>query len=112
MNILEKQIHSQGQLYLIRHKTENIQILLLHHAIDRIDKWQLEEDRVIETLLNPEEVLAGHRGRYIAHRRYGNHVLRAIYEYQGRLPVLVTVYFPYQERYFLGGTIYEDQICK
>jgi hypothetical protein len=67
---------------------------------------------VVETLLSPEEVLIGHRGRFIAHRGYGDHVVRAVFEYQNRLPVLITVYFPYKDRYFKGGGIFEDKILK
>ena len=68
---------------------------------------------IVETLLLPEEVLVGHGNRYIAHRRYGDHlVIRAVYEYENDLPVLLTVYFPYRERYFNGGGTYEDKIFK
>jgi len=56
--------------------------------------------------------MIGHRGRYIVHQRYEKHLVRAVYEYQEDLPVLVTVYFPYVDRYFGGGEIYEDQIFK
>lgn len=65
-----------------------------------------------ETLLCPEEVIIGHRNRFIAHRRYNNHILRAVYEYEEEMPVLVTVYFPYSDRYFEGGGNYEDKIFK
>lgn len=80
--------------------------------LKELKKWQLSEKMVIETLLFPEEVLIGHRGRYIAHKRFGSHIVRAIYEYDEKLPVLITVYFPYIDRYFKGGDIYEDKILK
>ena len=38
--------------------------------------------------------------------------MRAVYEYEEEVPVLVTVYFPYQDRYFKGGGVYEDKIFK
>ena len=66
--------------------------------------------QVAETMIFPEEVVGGHRGRYVAHRRYGSHLVRAVYEYDGEIPVLVTVYFPYSQRYFVGGGKYEDKI--
>jgi hypothetical protein len=65
---------------------------------------------VIETLAVPEEVMTGHRGRWFAHKRYGDHLIRAVYEYHESVPVLVTVYFPYANRYFEGGSLYEDKI--
>jgi hypothetical protein len=60
--------------------------------------------------LDPEEVLRGHRGRFIAHRRAREHVVRVIYEYDGVLPVTITVYHPVAQRYFKGGETYEDRI--
>jgi hypothetical protein len=60
----------------------------------------------------PEEVPVGHRNRHLAHRRYGNHLVRAVYEYHEGLPVLVTVYFPHVDRYFEGGNTYEDKILE
>ncbi|RLG13265.1 hypothetical protein DRN69_05925 [Candidatus Pacearchaeota archaeon] len=80
--------------------------------MERIKKWKLKETMIIETLLFPEEVLVGHNKRFIAHRRYENHTVRAVYEYENNIPVLVTVYFPYKDRYFKGGNIYENKIFK
>ncbi len=72
----------------------------------------MNEEDVCETLLYPEEVLLGHNNRYIAQKRYGEHLIRAVYEYEGPLPVVITVYFPKTERFFKGGKIYEDKILK
>ncbi len=72
--------------------------------------WGLFEGKVLETLLYPEEVLTGHYGRYVAHKRSGKHVIRAVYEYQGKIPVLITVYRPLAIRYFEGGGRHEDKI--
>ncbi len=112
VRILEKKHHNKGEIYIIQFQEKTIQILFLFHAIERIKKWQLKEEMVIETLLLPEEVIIGHRERYIAHRRFGNHLVRAIYEYESELPVLLTVYFPYIDRYFKGGGGFEDKIFK
>ena len=65
---------------------------------------------IIETLLYPEEVIYRHNYRFIAHRRYNKHIVRAIYEYQDNLPILITVYFPSTKRYFKGGKKFEDKI--
>ena len=45
----------------------------------------------------------------MAHKKYGTHIVRAIYEYENDLPVVVTVYYPSAKRYFRGGT-YADRI--
>ena len=67
-------------------------------------------DKLFETLLYPDEVVTGHRGRYIAHKEYGTHIVKAVYEYENDLPVVVTVYYPSVERYFRGGGTYADRI--
>src|SRR4030065_1926537 len=110
IEIIDRQTHAKGVLYTIKVSDKITGILYLFHAIERIKKWGITEEMVAETLLIPEEVLVGHRDRYIAHRRYDDHLVRAIYEYEEELPVLLTVYFPYAARYFKGGSIYEDKI--
>ncbi len=110
VEIVERQLKKRGMLFTIKVLNKTAKILYLFHAIDRIKRWNITEQMVAETLLLPEEVIVGHGDRYIAHRRFGTHLIRAIYEYEKELPVLVTVYFPYSERYFKGGGVYEDKI--
>lgn len=112
IEIINKQAHSKGRIYTIRVQEKTIKILFLFHGIERIRKWELSEEMVADTLLFPEEVIIGHRNRYIAHNRYGNHLVRAVYEYEKGLPVLLTVYSPCIDRYFKGGGVYEDKIFK
>lgn len=112
LKIIKEEIHGKGILYKIKFKGRLIKILFTFHAIERIKKWKLKKTMIIETLLFPEEVLVGHNKRFIAHRRYENHIVRAVYEYENNIPVLVTVYFPYKDRYFKGGNIYENKIFK
>ncbi len=112
INIIEGRSHDKGILYTIDVSGRIIKILYLFHTIERIKKWGITESMVAETLLMPEEVMVGHRNRYIAHKRYGNHLLRAVYEYEEGFPVVITVYFPNAERYFKGGGIYEDKVFK
>lgn len=108
--ITNRRSHSKGEILTIEIQDKKIEILFLFHALERIKKWEIKEKMAVETLLLPEEILVGHGNRYIAHRRYGNHLVRAIYEYENKLPILLTVYFPYKERYFKGGSIYENKI--
>ena len=58
----------------------------------------------------PDEILKGHFDRFIAHKVYGNHILRAVYEYDNLTPVLVALYFPFAKIYFQGGGEYENKI--
>jgi hypothetical protein len=112
IEIINKEAHHKGEIFTLQFEGQLIKILILSHAKERMIKWGLKEEMVVETLIKPEEVLTGHRDRYIAHRRYGNHLVRAIYEYEDKLPVLLTVYFPKTDRYFQGDSIYEDKIFK
>lgn len=72
-------------------------------------RWRLTDEAILLALLDPEEVLR-HRDRFIAHRRSRGHVIRVIYEYDGVLPVAITVYNPAVKRYFKGGGNYEDRV--
>lgn len=108
--ILEKQSHVRGEVFRIRINGSVIGILYTHHALERIDQWGLSAESVLETLLYPEEVIVGHLRRYIAHKRYGDHLIRAVYEYDDSLPVLITVYYPRYDRYFEGGEKHADKI--
>jgi hypothetical protein len=101
IEIIDIQSHNKGKIYTIRIQDKTVRILFLAHAIERIKKWNIKDEMVAETLVLPEEVIIGHRNRYIAHRRYGGHLVRAVYEYEGELPVLLT-YISYADRYFKG----------
>jgi len=39
----------------------------------------------------------------------GTHIVRAVYEYENDLPVVVTVYYPLAKRYFRGGGTHADK---
>jgi Domain of unknown function (DUF4258) len=102
--------HARGKVYKVIADGKAVSILLTFHALERITQWRLSVQGVLETLLFPEEVVQGHRRRSIAHRRARRHVVRAVYEYEGAVPVVITVYYPSAKRYFQGGGTYEDRI--
>lgn len=110
MQIASTVAHVRGQLYHVLVAGKTISILLTFHALERIAQWRLTVTGVLQTLLFPEEVLRGHRGRFIAHRRVQAHIVRVIYEYADRMPVVITVYYPSAKRYFQGHEVYEDHI--
>lgn len=110
MRILKEEKVSNGKLLFIQVNLISVQVKFTNHAKERMKRWGLTKEQVLETLLYPEEVLQGHHGRFTAHRRYRDHIVRAVYEYEGEIPVLVTVYFPYAKRYYQGGGQYEDKI--
>jgi len=110
LQIVDIEEHARGKVYKVSANGKAVLLLLTFHALERMKRWKLSDRQVIRTLLEPEEVLKGHRDRYIAHRQVRRHVVRVIYEYDGKRPVVITVYYPFAERYFKGGGIYEDKI--
>lgn len=112
VEIVGPRLHNKGLIYTFRSLDWEISVLFSNHSLERAAKWGLSVKTIAECLLFPDEVLRGHFGRYIAHMVIGTHLVRAVYEYIDHLPTLVTVYFPYAERYFQGGVIHEDKILK
>ena len=110
--IIDRIPHPKGILLSCEKDGKLVKILFLSHALERMKKWKVTAEIVLEALLEPEEVLVGHHKRYIAHRRYEEHILRAIYEYDNMMPSLVTIYFPYKDRYYQGGGHFEDKILE
>jgi hypothetical protein len=102
--------HARGEIYTVTAGGQTVSVLLTSPALRRADEWRLTVQSVIKALLWLEEVLQGHRGRFIAHGREKRHVVRGVYEYDGSMPGVTTVYYPYARRYFQGGGTYEDHI--
>jgi len=112
VEIVASRDEDRGTIYTFRCSDVEVEILFLNHSVERAKKWQLSLEQIGECLLLPDEVLIGHFNRYIAHKVVGKHVIRAVYEYVGTLPTLVTVYFPRTHRYFQEGFTYEDKILE
>ncbi|MDI3542905.1 MAG: hypothetical protein PWP57_508 [Candidatus Atribacteria bacterium] len=101
--IAEISTHGQGKLYPLKVREKRISVLFLHHALERTMKWHLTEEMTIDFTLSGGSN-EGHKGRYIAHRRYDDyHLIRVVYEYDRETPVLITVYFLYSEHHFKRG---------
>jgi len=73
-------------------------IRISSHAGRRMARYGIGEDFVIHALREPDYVVAGHRGRKIAHKFMNNLVLRVVYEEDDTM-VVVTVYPARRERY-------------
>ncbi len=97
-------------LYEIKVEKQVFEIKITRHALERIKLWHLRTKEVIEALLSCEEIVTGHRHRFIAHKLKGDSVIRIVYEYEEKIPKVITVYAPKKERYFQGGGSYADKI--
>ncbi|NJD52081.1 MAG: hypothetical protein FIB07_04360 [Candidatus Methanoperedens sp.] len=67
--------------------------------------------KYIEVLLFADEIIKGHGGRFIAHRKLDRYLARVVYEHDMDNITVVTFYISYADRYFKGG-IYEDKILR
>ncbi len=74
-------------------------IIFTLHALERMSRYGITREEVINALFNPDEIVHGYRGRLIAHKYIGRYVLRIIYEKQDNVIVVVTVYRARRERY-------------
>jgi hypothetical protein len=110
IKILATEDKSNGRLYKIDAEGSGLQLLFTWHSLGRITFWNLSVEQVLEALLYPDEVVIGHFNRYITHKRHNGNVIRAVYEYNDDVPVLITVYKPSADRYFEGGGKFADKI--
>lgn len=110
INIKTKVTAVHYTIYEVNIKGRICEIKFTKHSQERIKVWHLTDKEVIDGLFFCEEVVTGHHNRFIAHKIKGDSVIRIIYEYEERIPKIITVYVPKKERYFQGGGKYADKI--
>ena len=76
-----------------------MEIKILYHARQRMQRYNVEQVTVEETLANPDSEVVGYGGRRIAQKKLNGYVLRVIYEKQNHKKIVVTVYKAKRERY-------------
>lgn len=76
--------------------TENI--VFTNHSLERMKKYDISKDEVVEALMNPDEIIPGYMNRLIAQKYYGEYILRVIYEKINNICV-ITVYRARRKRY-------------
>ena len=77
----------------------NMEIKILNHARQRMQRYNVEHAIVEETLKNPDSEVEGYAGRRIAQKKLNGYVLRVVYEKQNHKRIVVTVYKARRERY-------------
>ena len=110
IKIISRNIEKSYTTFKVLVKNKNIEVKFTIHAIDRIKRWDIKENEVINALIFPDEVVIGHGKRFIAHKIKNSRIIRTIYEYRDKIPFVITVYAPSKERYFQGGNKYADKI--
>jgi len=63
--VVYTQDQARGKLYRINVSGKEIDLMMTWHALERMKVWNLDISRVLLALLDPEEVIVGHHGRYI-----------------------------------------------
>lgn len=109
LTIIKSQEVSKGKLLEVHIEKKAVKILTTWHALDSMKDYSVSIEKVLEYLLFAEEIIKGHGGRFIAHRKLNGHLARVVYEYDKDIIIVVTFYISYVNRYFKGG-IYEDKI--
>ncbi len=56
-----------------------MKIIIPNYAKERIKKYNLNEELIINALKNPDEIVAGYENRLIAHKLLDKHLLRVVY---------------------------------
>ena len=64
-----------------------------------MQRYNVDQTMVEETLTNPDSEVPGYSGRQIAQKKLDGYVLRVIYEKENHKKVVVTVYKAKRERY-------------
>ena len=99
----------RGKLLAVEIEKKEITILLTWHLLNSAEEYNFTMDGVVYYILFPDEVVRGHGGRFVAHKRLNSYLVRVVYEYESEMPVVITLYIASYERYFKGG-IHEDKI--
>ncbi len=76
-----------------------MEILITNHAKERMEKYNVDEKDVIETVKNPTTTLDSHSNRVIFQRDLNGYALRVICEKVKSTIVVITIYKARRGRY-------------
>ena len=76
-----------------------MRIAYTNYAEETLIVRKISKGEVELALLNPEEIADGKEGRKIAHKTFGNKLLRVIFETEGNAYIVITAYYTNPERY-------------
>ncbi|MDI6721794.1 MAG: DUF4258 domain-containing protein [Candidatus Aenigmarchaeota archaeon] len=76
-----------------------MKIEILEHAKERMKVYDIEEELVLKTVENPDNVAESYNNRKIAQRKLNGYVIRVIYEEKNSTKIIITVYKAKSGRY-------------
>jgi len=86
-----------GHAYTLKVEGRELRFLFTYHSLERVKRWDLNLKDVMDALIYPEEVLAGHRRRFIAQKVLSDRIYRIVYEYEDDLPVRRNFFVAFQK---------------
>lgn len=78
INIVKSISGVKGKLLYVDVDKKAVQIIITWHALDSMKDYSVSIEKVLEYLLFAEEIIKGHAGRFIAHRKLNNHLARVV----------------------------------
>lgn len=76
-----------------------MKIDITRYANERMEKYNVPEDLVKETIHNPDSVVDGYGGRKIYQKKLNSYIVRVIVEENKEIKRVITVYKAKSERY-------------
>ena len=76
-----------------------MKILYTAYAEEALRDREISKEKIELTLINPEKVVDGKKDRKIAHRIFGDKLLRVIFETVEKAYIVITAYYAKPERY-------------
>jgi len=76
-----------------------MKIIFTSYAEDTISDRAIPKEEIIDALLFPFEIKEGMDGRFIAHKIFGEKLLRVVFEISKNTYIVVTAYYTNQRRY-------------
>ena len=76
-----------------------MEIIYTNYAEETLIERKISKKEVEDTLLNPSEIVDGKHDRKMAQKRFGNKLLRVIFEIHANAYIVITTYYTKAERY-------------
>ena len=74
-------------------------IVYTEYAEETIGDRKIGKKEIENSLLNPDEIVQGKKNRKIAHKLFGNKMLRVVFETEGKTYIVITAYYTQPGRY-------------
>ena len=70
------------------------------HSLERMEKYAISRENVMECLEMPDRITEGYLGRLVAEKAKNGYILRVVYETIESQKIIITVYMAKKDRYW------------